>query len=164
MSERKQTKKQLFWEIVRFLAVGGTATLVDYIVFWIFDAWLFPLFMPINEPAWATVALALSTALGFCVGLLVNWVLSVRFVFREVQDEKRVRSKKSFALFALIGVIGLAITELGILLLVALFPEISFLGSTAFLGTAWEKWLAKAIMTATVLVWNYLGRKLFIFR
>ena len=28
----KQTKKELFWEIFRFLLVGGTATVFDYAV------------------------------------------------------------------------------------------------------------------------------------
>ena len=37
----KQTKKQLFWEIFRFLLVGGTATVADYFVFWLFDGLLF---------------------------------------------------------------------------------------------------------------------------
>lgn len=164
MNENKQAKKELFWEIVRFLIVGATATLVDYIVFWIFDALLFPLVFPVKNGVFMSIALVLSTALGFCVGLLVNWVLSVRFVFRAVRDKKETRSKKGFALFSLIGVIGLAITELGVLLLVWLFPAIELFGSLAFLGTAWEKWIAKAIMTVTVLVWNYLGRKLFVFR
>ncbi|MBQ8308418.1 MAG: GtrA family protein [Clostridia bacterium] len=154
---KKQTTKQLFWEIFRFLLVGATATLADYLVFWVFDAWIFP-------KRWGTVALVLATALGFCVGLLVNWILSVRFVFRETKEEIDVRSKKPFAVFAIIGLIGLAITELGVVLLVFAFPEITLFGKTALFGTAWEKWFAKAIMTCLVLVWNYLGRKIFIFR
>ena len=157
--EEKQTKKQLFWEIFRFLLVGATATLVDYFVFWIFDTLLFPLFLRQE-----TVALVLATALGFCVGLLVNWILSVTFVFRHVKDESKAKSKKSFALFALIGVIGLIITELGIVLLVTIFPEIKILGTTALFGTLWKKWLAKIIMTCLVLIWNYVGRKIFIFK
>ena len=159
--EDKQTKKQLFWEIFRFLLVGGTATLVDYFVFWIFDGLLFPLFMPTT---WHTVSLVLATALGFCVGLAVNWVLSVSFVFRHVKDEQEAKSKKSFTIFTIIGVIGLVITELGILLLVAVFPSISIFGTVTLFGTAWEKWIAKIIMTCIVLVWNYLGRKIFIFK
>ena len=160
----KQTKQQLFLEILRFLIVGGTATLVDYVTFWIFDALLFPWILPIEIAAFSTLALVLSTALGFCVGLLVNWVLSVRFVFRAVKDEERVRSKRSFALFALIGVIGLAVTEVGVLTLVAVLPEITICGTTALLGTVWKKWLAKAVMTCLVLVFNYLGRKFLIFK
>lgn len=156
-----QTKKQLFWEIFRFLLVGGTATLVDYFVFWIFDGLLFPLFMP---QTWHWFSLVLATALGFCVGLIVNWILSVTFVFKHVKDEKEAKSKKSFTIFTIIGVIGLGITELGILLLVAVFPEITIFGVQALFGTAWEKWIAKVIMTCIVLVWNYLGRKIFVFK
>lgn len=155
----KQTKKQIFWEIVRFLLVGGTATLVDYLVFWLLDALLLPALVP-N----ATVALIVATALGFCAGLIVNWLLSVRFVFRAVRDKEEARSKKSFALFALIGVIGLALTEIGVVLLVAIFPEITLFHTTELFGTAWKKWLAKAIMTGLVLIWNYLGRKIFVFK
>ena len=159
----KQTKKQLFWEIVRFLLVGGTATIVDYIVFWLFDGVLFPL-LPMQGTIEQTIYLVLATALGFGVGLLVNWVLSVRVVFLAVQDEERARSKKSFAIFAGIGIIGLLLTEIGVVLLVAILPEITLFGSAAFLNTAWKKWLAKVVMTALVLAWNYVGRKLFIFR
>lgn len=154
---KRQTKKQLFLEIFRFLLVGGVATLADYLVFWIFDALVFP-------ESWGTLALVLSTALGFCVGLIVNWVLSVSFVFRETEEKISVRSKKPFLTFALIGLFGLLITELGVVLLVWAFPSFTLFGKTALFGTAWEKWLAKAIMTCLVLVWNYLGRKIFIFR
>lgn len=160
--ELKQTKKELFWEIFRFLLVGGTATIVDYFVFWIFDGVLFPL---ITDAAWwTTVSLILSTALGFCVGLVVNWLLSISFVFRQVKNKEEATSNKSFMIFTIIGVIGLAITEVGILLLVAILPEFSLFGSTALLGTSWAKWLAKVIMTCIVLVWNYVGRKLFVFK
>ena len=41
--KRTQTKEQLFWEVFRFLLVGGTATVADYLVFWLFDGWILPL-------------------------------------------------------------------------------------------------------------------------
>lgn len=154
---KKQTTQQLFWEVFRFLLVGGVATLADYFTFWIFDALVFP-------ESWGTVALVLSTAFGFCVGLIVNWVLSVRFVFRQTEEKISVRAKKPFLTFALIGLIGLLITEIGVVLLVWLFPSFTLFGNATLFGTAWEKWFAKAIMTCLVLVWNYLGRKICIFR
>ena len=160
--ELKQTKKELFWEIFRFLLVGGTATLVDYFVFWIFDGLLFPI---ISHAAWwMTVSLILSTAFGFCAGLIVNWLLSVSFVFKQVKNKEEATSKKSFVIFTVIGVIGLIITEVGILALVAILPEFSLFGTSALLGTSWAKWLAKVIMTCIVLVWNYIGRKIFVFK
>ena len=153
----RQSRKQLLAEIFRFLLVGGLATVADYFTFWVFDALIFP-------AAWGTLALVLSTALGFCVGLLVNWVLSVRFVFRQTEEKISVRSTKPFLGFALIGVFGLLITELGVVLLVWALPTFELFGSTAFLGTAWEKWISKILMTCLVLAWNYIARKIFIFR
>jgi putative flippase GtrA len=85
-------------------------------------------------------------------------------VFRAVRNKAEASSVKAFATFTGIGLVGLAITEIGVVTLVAVLPEIVLFGSTALLGTAWTKWLAKLIMTWIVLVWNYLGRKLFIFK
>ncbi len=158
----KQTKKQLFWEIFRFLLVGGTATLVDYCLFWLLDGVLLPLVS--TARVWQTFSLLFATAVGFCVGLVVNWILSVKFVFLQVRDKEEATSKKSFALFSLIGVIGLLITEVGVLLLVSVLPTFSLFGRTELLGTTWAKWLSRAIMTGIVLVWNYLGRKLLVFK
>ena len=161
-SEQKQTFKDLFWEIFRFLLVGGTATLVDYAVFYLFRQWLFPKTL-FAWPGWNTLSLIIATAFGFCVGLLVNWILSVKFVFRAVKDKKEASSQKSFWIFALIGLIGLAITELGVLLLVYILPEITLFGVTEFL-LPWDEWLSKILMTCIVLVFNYVARKTFIFK
>ncbi len=158
----KQTNRQLFWEIFRFLLVGGTATLVDYAVFYLFRQWIFPASL-LSGGAWNTCSLIIATAFGFCTGLVVNWILSVKFVFRHVKDEVEARSKKSFFIFTVIGLIGLGITELGIVLLVHIFPQITLFGVTAFL-LPWKEWLAKMIMTCIVLVFNYVGRKVFIFK
>ena len=98
----KQTKKQLILEILRFLIVGGTATVFDYAVAYLFYQWLLP-----PRVVGGTLSLVISTALGFCVGLIVNWILSVKFVFKDVKNKKESRSKKSFVIFTIIGVIGL---------------------------------------------------------
>ncbi len=156
--QEKQTKGQLFWEIFRFLLVGGTATVIDWAIAYVFYAWLLPPAL-IGEVG----ALLISTALGFCVGLIVNWLLSVSFVFRQVKDEESVKTKRSFFTFTAIGVIGLVISELG-MLLVPVLPDFSLFGTPTFLGTVWSWWLMKGVMTAIVLVWNYIGRKVFIFK
>ena len=155
----KQSKKSLFYEILRFLLVGGTATVFDYAVAYLF----YHLILPPSRIG-GTLSLVLSTAFGFGVGLAVNWILSVCFVFRNVKDKKKSRSGKSFLMFTLIGLIGLGLTELGMHLGVSCLPEISLFGSAAFLGISWTWWISKVAMTCIVLVWNYLGRKLFIFR
>lgn len=159
----KQTGKQLFWEIIRFLLVGGLATLADYLCFYLVRAWIFPASLFSSE-GWKFFSLAIATAIGFCVGLLVNWVLSVSFVYRSVKNKEQASSKKSFALFTLIGVMGLILTELGVLILVRILPDVLLFNRAEWLGLPWAEWLAKVIMTCIVLVFNYLGRKLFIFK
>ena len=155
----QQTKKQLFWEIFRFLIVGGTATIVDYAISYVFYHWLLP-----PNLIGLTLSLIISTAAGFCVGLVVNWLLSITFVFKQVTDEKKSKSSKSFLIFAVIGLIGLGLTEVGMHLGVKFLPEITLFGATEFLGEAWKWWISKVVMTCTVLVWNYVGRKLLIFK
>lgn len=163
METKKQTKKQFLMEIIRFLLVGGTATVVDYLVFYLFRQWILsPTLLPTDR--WDTWSLIIATALGFCVGLTVNWILSVKFVFQEVTDKKQSSSKKSFILFTVIGIFGLAITEIGMHLLVTFLPTFSLFGTTALFGLPWKEWFAKVIMTALVLVFNYTLRKLLIFR
>lgn len=162
MQQLKQSKKQLYKEILRFLLVGGLATLTDYLVFWLLDGVLFPTF-DIQSAAVKTALLATATAVGFCAGLAVNWLLSVSFVFASAAKKTKEQRKRQLLLFCLISLIGLAITEAGVLLLVWLLPQITLFGSTQFLGTLWTKWIAKALMTALVLVFNYLGRKFFVF-
>ena len=158
-----QTKTQLFWEVVRFLLMGGIATICDYIVFYVLRQWILPEHL-VDAAAWDVFSLVFATASGFIVGLIVSWILSVRIVFQSVGDKEQAHSKKSFMLFTIIGFIGLLITEFGVVLLVGILPEITLFRVEAFLGLPWKEWIAKVIMTWIVLVWNYLGRKIFIFK
>ena len=159
----KQTKMELFWEIFRFLLVGGTATVCDYILFWLLDGVLLPT-LPFSGAAWSLLALWMATASGFVVGMIVNWILSIKFVFRAVRNKEEAKSAKSFWIFVIISVIGLALTLVGVWLISKFLPEFTLFGSADFFGTTWSKWAAKIIMTCIVLVWNYLGRKIFIFK
>ena len=155
----KQTKQQLFWEIFRFLLVGGCATLVDYAVAYLFYHWL--LSPALIGNTWSII---ISTAFGFAAGLTINWLLSITFVYKSLTNEKESKSGKSFLLFTLIGLIGLGLTELGMYFGVTLLPEIVLFKSATFLSEQWKWWICKVVMTAIVLVWNYLARKLLIFK
>ena len=159
----KQTKKQLFWEIVRFVIVGGTVTLVDYLCFYLVRVWILPESL-FSSKTWDVFSLAIATAVGFCVGLCISWKLSIAFIFRSVKDKEKASSPKAFFLFAFIGVMGLVLTELGMLIMVHTLPAILLFGRTKCLDLPWAEWLAKIVMTFIVMVFNYLGRKLFIFK
>jgi putative flippase GtrA len=158
MENIKQTKKQLFWEIFRYLLVGGIATIFDYAVWYVIFTWVLPSNL-IGE-TWSVI---ISTAMGFATGLLVNWLLSITFVFKQVSDKENAKSSKSFLIFVIVGLIGLAITEVGMLVAGAL-PSFTLFGVTEFLSHQWKWWFSKVAMTCIVLVWNYVGRKVLIFK
>ncbi len=141
-------EKKLIYEIGRYLLVGGLATVFDYLAFALFRYVILDL---------TTVNLLISTAIGFMVGLTINYVLSIIFVFKNVADPNKGKKVSSFILFAIIGLIGLGMTELGM-----------WLGDVTrfFVGEGIYKipeMVMKVIMTGIVLCWNYIARKLLIF-
>lgn len=84
----------------------------------------------------------LSTVCGFLLGLLVNFLLSERFVF----SDPKVRSPLlRFGLSALIGAIGLG------LLTLLMWTQVDVFG--------WNYILAKVFATVFVYAWNFLARR-----
>ena len=146
-------KKDLFFEILRFLIVGGLSTLVDYAVFYFCNKIVF-------SSVDFNVNLFFSTALGFISGFFVNWFLQ-RFVFTHVTKDDQ-RDKVVFIKFTVVSLIGLGLTELGMFLA---SPTFEVYDMTIF-GVTFDFWklFFKVMMTIIVLIWNYLARKFFVFR
>lgn len=123
----------LLFEFIRYLIVGGTAFIIDFsvlkstVVFFNVD----PLF---------------GAFLGFCCGLIVNYVLSTLWVFKNANKN----NFKDFVLFSIIGVIGLILTEI-----------IIYSGHHILL---FKLDYVKIFSTFVVLFWNYLARKFLIFK
>ena len=86
---------------------------------------------------------------GVLAGLAGNYVLSLCFVFTQSKDRGKGRSFGAFLVFGVIGLVGLAWTELGM-----------WIGIEVL---SWNYMFVKVCVTAAVLAWNYLGRKLIIF-
>ncbi|MDY5898891.1 MAG: GtrA family protein [Bacilli bacterium] len=153
--------KKLILEIIRFLLVGGFATLVDWAISF-FVTSITPSVMVGNLDITHTV---LSTACGFSVGLLVNYFLSVVFVFKDKKDENSGKSFKDFLVFALIGILVLLFQ----FLLIYLVNDLLFVKAlewTAILigNLSWGYIIAKVFATAIGLVLNYIFRKIFVFK
>jgi putative flippase GtrA len=129
-------------EFLRYVLVGGTAFLVDYGTFYLTKNFVFG--------ALGDTGVYLATALGFTLGLIYNYILSVKFVFESAKKRKKGKSAGAFALFALIGGIGLALSEAGMYVVYDL-AGVHYM-------------LAKAAVSAVVLLWNYAARKILIFR
>ncbi len=147
-------QQTLLGEILRFVFVGGVATVIDFL----FMGITLYIFAPENYPNFFNVffgakvsptalAAAVSTGVGFLFGLTSNYILSVLFVFNEKGKSKTV---KGFLVFCLFSLGGLLIQEVGMWLL---FGKIGV-----------NEWIVKILMTLVVLVYNYVTRKIFIFR
>ena len=141
-------KKELMKEILRFLLVGGLATLVD---FGIYELCRFVLFQ------------------GF--GNIVNYILSIIFVFKGAKDDKSTQTVKAFLIFTVIGIIGLGIkvgVQTGGNYLMSLI--IDWLFNNFFIKFSYLTWawlldtFVYCVATLIVLIWNYIGRKIFIFK
>jgi putative flippase GtrA len=120
-------------QLLRYGVVGGAAFLLDF------------------GALWALTELAglhylVSAALGFAVGLTVNYCLSVTWVFAR----RRLASRAGeLAAFAAIGVAGVGINEL-----------VMWLG-TGVLGAHYLA--SKIAATAIVFLWNFFARKRLLF-
>ena len=140
-------------EIMRFLIVGGLATVVDYlamgIVLYCFNPGLYPHFYNVwiggDKPS--TIATVFGTGIGFVVGLIFNYIFSILFVFHE---KGQSRSVKGFVIFTILALGGLLIHLVGMYLGYDLLHI--------------NEWIVKTFFTLVVLVYNYITRKIFIFK
>ena len=150
----KKIKKILNHEIMRFLIVGGLATVLDYLVMSaviylsnasLFEYHFFEVFFGNQNPT--TLSVVFGTALGFLSGLIFNYIFSIVFVFKET---KKAKTPKGAVAFSLLALMGLGIHILGMYLFYDL------------LGL--NEWVIKIILTIVVLIFNYLTRKFLIFK
>lgn len=160
-------EKGLGGEILRFVVTGGVATIIDFLV-----SYLVASFLPDSIGVWKEV---IYTAAGFAVSLIANYVLSVIWVFKNVDESVNPKSSKNVLLFIGLSAVGLG---LGIAIMIGFdaFDE-------AVVHSDFESWLEfitrgkefsfKAFgfavlffgfKTLVVLVWNYLSRKKLIFK
>ena len=133
--------RKLLFEFMRYVLVGGIAFVADSGILVLFRECIFS--------SGSKLDLGISTAAGFVAGLIVNYILSVVFVFRRGENKNSGKSIKGFIAFAVIGVIGLGLTELGMYIGVWVFK--------------WHYVLTKILVAGAVLVWNYVARKIIVF-
>jgi len=121
-----------FLQLFRYTFVGGLAFLIDF-------STLFTLteYFKINY--------LVSAAIAFVFGLLINYMLSVIWVFSSTMKNRWLE----FLLFAIIGLVGLVLNEFFIYILTDVLL-IYYLFS-------------KIITTCIVYFWNFFARKTIIF-
>lgn len=118
---------------LRYGIVGGTAFIADY-----GSLYLLTDIVGLHY-LW-------SAAIAFIIGLVVNYLLSISWVFA---TSRRTNVWFEFIVFAIIGVVGLGFNEL-----------IMWCGCD-LLGLHYM--LTKLVSTAIVFIWNFLARKFVLF-
>ncbi|MBQ8891808.1 MAG: GtrA family protein [Bacilli bacterium] len=132
----KFNKKQekLILQIFKFTLVGGFAFIVDYLILILCKELI-------------NLNTLLSAFLAFTVSVIVNYLLSIKYVF-DVNKEKN--SKRNFIIFIIFSIVGLILTEL-----IMYFGEytlhINYL-------------IVKIVATIVVMIFNFITRKLFLER
>ena len=147
-------KHKLFGEILRFVIIGGLATIIDMffmgLTLYIFQPQNYAHFYNVffgREVAPSTVSAIVGTGVGFTMGLIFNYFFSIIFVF----DEKgKSKSVGGFLLFSILSLMGLGIHLIGMYLGFDLLHI--------------NEWIVKIVLTLVVLVYNYLSRKLLLFK
>lgn len=124
--------KKLMGQIIKFGFVGFLCFFIDYEVM-VFLTERFG------------VDYRLSCGISFTVSVIVNYLLSVTFVFETDKEKKKTGE---FVIFVILSLIGLGINEACMWLAVE------------FAGVHYK--LSKIGATAVVMVYNFISRKLFI--
>lgn len=121
-------------QFLRYVFVGGAAFIVDF----------FSLFLLTD---YFGIYYIISAAFAFILGLVTNYLLSIKWVFNQRNiDNKTIE----FSLFAFIGIIGLGLNEIFIWFF------------TSELGIYYM--ISKIITAIIILFWNFFARKLTLFQ
>ena len=119
----------IFLQLFRYIFVGGTAFAVDFFFLYFFSDI-------------CGIYYLISAVLSFIISVLVNYIMSTKWVFNQDNIENKVLE---FNLFILISTIGLGFTEI----LLYFFTDI--------VGLYYL--ISKVISAIIVLFWNFLARR-----
>lgn len=125
----KEPTDDIFLQLFRYIFVGGTAFVVDFFFLYFFSDI-------------CGIYYLISAVMSFIISVLVNYVMSTKWVFNQNNIENKVFE---FNLFIIISTIGLVFTEI----LLYFFTDI--------VGLYYL--ISKIISAIIVLFWNFLARR-----
>lgn len=146
---KEEKRNKLIKQILKFGVVGGLSFVIDFVITLIVSA--------IMRAAGSSVetAAAVGGIFGFCISLIFNYIMSMKFVFERKDDMNR---GKEFLIFTLLSVVGLILNEVilyyGVVVCNSVIPQL--VESQPSLVTAG----VKIVATGVVMVYNFISRKM----
>ncbi|MGN0347092.1 MAG: GtrA family protein [Lachnospiraceae bacterium] len=143
--------KKLFAQLVKFGLVGGLCFVIDFLITLGASALLRKADLDTDTAA------LVAGFFGFVISVMVNYFLSMKYVFARKEDMDR---RKEFVVFMMLSVIGLGINELllkGSLVFAAKVMAHLYENQPNLVTAG-----AKIIATAVVMVYNFVTRKIFL--
>jgi len=134
--------KKLIAQLLKFGVVGVISFIVD-----------FSIYTGLN---FLGCPYLISGLVGFIVSVIVNYILSMKFVFERRDDMSR---KKEFIIYVVLSTIGLGLNELLLYICVDLvYTHSDFL--MGLYGDRMAEIVAKVFATGVVMIYNFVSRKL----
>lgn len=143
--------KALLAQIIKFGFVGGLCFLIDFVITMV-------VYQLLKNAIPISTASTVGGFFGFTISVVVNYLLSMKFVFERKEDMSR---KKEFTIFVILSIIGLGINEL----VIWFCTSVVYSGSEALQKAVSDTLCvaaAKVIATAIVMVYNFVTRKIFL--
>ena len=144
--------KKLFAQIMKFGIVGVICFLIDYVIT-LGVSWA------LRSGGMGVKNAALIGAIfGFTISVIINYILSMKYVFTRKEDMDR---KREFVIFVILSLIGLGLNELIIAFSIdVVYVHVSALAEILSPGMATA--FAKIVATGVVMVYNFITRKMFL--
>lgn len=144
-----EKKNKLIKQILKFGVVGGLSFLIDFAITLVVSAILRAAGVSVENAA------TVGGLFGFCISLVFNYFMSMKFVFERRDGMDR---KKEFIIFTLLSMVGLGINELilyyGVIICDKLMPQLVLDYPTVVTAGV------KMVATGIVMVYNFISRKL----
>ena len=139
--------KKIIEQFLKFTAVGGISFFVDFTVYTIMCNVLH-------------IHYIIAGVLGFTVSVVVNYILSMRYVFLSKDD---MRKDKEFFIFVVLSLMGMFLNIILLYLCIdILYSNLGYLKQ--LLSNEWMNIVAKVFATGVVMVFNFITRKIFLER
>ncbi len=147
--EEKNNSNLIYWEIFRFAIVGLVAAVFDFALSYIIQFIIFKG----NQNILVTI---LSTAGGFIIGVVINYLMSTFMVYKAAKSNFS-KSLKGILFFVGLAIVGLFI---GIGLQTFLYNYLFLTVGVKFFSYP----IDFIIRTLIVMIYNYISRKLLIYK